>query len=66
MKQPNDQRPGGDTNSRPIWIAVGVAVGSGVGVAIDNIALGVGIGIALGAVGAILSQRGKKSESNDS
>jgi hypothetical protein len=33
-------------------VAIGVAVGSVIGIAIDNLALGIGIGIALGAAGA--------------
>lgn len=41
-------------------IAVGVAIGAGLGVAMDNLAMGVGIGIAIGAgIGYAWSEQGK-------
>jgi hypothetical protein len=39
------------------WIAVGVAVGAGVGVAMKNIPIGVGAGIALGALMGLISRK---------
>jgi hypothetical protein len=50
-----------DVHNRYSWLAVGIAIGSGVGVAVGHIAAGVGLGLAIGAVGAILSKRDKKS-----
>ena len=39
------------------WIAIGVGIVAGAGVALDNIAIGMGVGIALGAaIGVILSR----------
>ncbi len=51
--------PEGRSNKRlGQWIAIGVAVGDGLGVAFDNIAIGVAIGLCLGvAVGAMQSKR---------
>ncbi|MGD2145011.1 MAG: hypothetical protein PVF54_11080 [Anaerolineae bacterium] len=65
MEQRTDRRnTGADVENASSWLAVGVAVGCGVGVALDRIAVGVGLGLALGAIGAILSKRGntRKSE----
>jgi hypothetical protein len=55
----NSRTPRADVDNAYSWLAIGVAVGSGAGVALDRIALGVGLGLALGALGAILSKRGK-------
>lgn len=61
-----DLSPQGDVDNVYSWLAVGVAVGSVVGVATGEIALGVGAGFALGALGAILSKRGKPDEDGES
>lgn len=66
MEQRTDsQRPRADVDNAYSWLAIGVAVGSGVGVALDYIALGVGLGLALGALGAILSKRGERDGSGE-
>jgi hypothetical protein len=58
MEREEDSRmPSADVHNAYSWLAVGVAIGSGVGVAVGHIALGVGLGLALGAVGALLSKR---------
>lgn len=51
------------------WIAVGLAIGAGFGVALGlvfhNLALGIAIGAGLGlSVGAAVDQRGRPAESN--
>jgi len=61
----NKGTPGADVDNAYSWLAIGVAVGSGVGVALDCIALGVGLGLALGALAAILSRRGKTDEPDE-
>lgn len=44
------------------WVPIGVAIGSGIGVAIHNIAAGVGFGIAIGAgIGAMQIRKAKKN-----
>jgi hypothetical protein len=49
----NEQNDPKSNKSMGMWVAIGVAIGAGVGVALDNIALVMGIGIALGvAIGA--------------
>jgi uncharacterized membrane protein len=60
MEQEVDKREprAADVTNAQSWLAVGVAVGSGVGVALGRIALGVGLGLALGAIGAALSRIG--------
>jgi hypothetical protein len=62
-RERDSQMPSADVHNAYSWLAVGVAVGSGVGVAVGHIALGVGVGLALGAVGAILSKRGDNNRS---
>jgi len=54
---PKTQPPG-------FWIAIGVSVGAGFGVAINNIALGVGLGVAFGALIGFLQQRKNKKGPN--
>jgi hypothetical protein len=61
----NSRRPSADVDNAYSWLAVGVAIGSSLGVALDRIALGVGLGLALGALGAILSKRGKIDKSDE-
>jgi hypothetical protein len=57
--------PSADVHNPYSWLAVGVAIGSGVGVAVGHIAAGVGLGLAIGAVGAILSKRDKHDDSGE-
>ena len=40
-----------------LWVAVGIAIGAGLGVALHNIPVWVGVGAALGIVIGILSSR---------
>jgi hypothetical protein len=56
---PESHTSGADVDNVYSWLAIGVAVGSGVGVATGHIALGVGLGLALGALGAVLSKSKK-------
>jgi hypothetical protein len=64
MERDTDERmPSADVHNPYSWLAVGVAVGSGIGVATGHIAVGVGVGLALGAAGAIISKRGKNTSS---
>jgi len=60
QEQPKDQKPKAGLN--PVtWVGAGLAVGAGVGVAMDNIALGVGLGLFIGAIlSLIYSARNKK------
>jgi hypothetical protein len=57
--------PSADVHNPYSWLAVGVAVGSGIGVATGHIALGVGVGLVLGAAGAIISKRGENTGSGE-
>ena len=61
----NSRMPSADVHNPYSWLAVGVAVGSGVGVALGHIAFGVGMGVALGALGAILSKRRNTDKSEE-
>jgi hypothetical protein len=66
MERGRDGRmPTADVHNPYSWLAVGVAIGSGIGVATGHIAVGVGVGLALGAVGAIISKRGENSSSGE-
>ena len=57
-KDPKSNKP--KTLSMGTWMAIGVAVGAGLGVAMDNLPIGVAIGIAIGAgIGAAQDQRNK-------
>lgn len=51
--------PEGKSNKRlGQWIAIGVAIGAGLGVAFDSIPIGVAIGLCFGvAIGALQSRR---------
>ena len=50
----NDQGPSANLGA---WIAIGVGMGTALGVATDNVALGIGMGVAIGsAIGAGLSR----------
>ena len=55
-KQP--KRKSGSTME--FWIAVGLVLGAGMGVAMDNIAAGMGAGIALGVVIGVSANRRNK------
>ncbi|MGD2146507.1 MAG: hypothetical protein PVH41_07440 [Anaerolineae bacterium] len=58
MEQGREGRmPSADVHNPYSWLAVGVAIGSGLGVATGQIAVGVGVGLVIGAVGAIMSKR---------
>jgi F0F1-type ATP synthase membrane subunit c/vacuolar-type H+-ATPase subunit K len=43
--------------SPAVWIALGVAIGCGLGVAVGNLPIGVGLGIAVGGIVALVSRR---------
>lgn len=67
----NDDRNDESTESKqrlaaqlsvPIWLALGVGIGTSLGVAMDNLALGVAIGTTAGvAIGSALSIVGSRS-----
>ena len=51
--------------SLALWIGIGLAVGAGVGVAMQNIGAGVGGGLVLGiAIGVAMQQRSKKNSAS--
>jgi hypothetical protein len=57
QKEPRSDKP--QTQHVAYWISIGLALGAGIGLALDNLAIGVGIGLAIGAaIGA--AQRSKK------
>jgi hypothetical protein len=47
----------GQPLSPGVWIAFGVAIGCGLGVAVGNLPIGVGLGIAVGGIVALMSRR---------
>ncbi len=56
----NDKQPERKSVLRTMvfWIAIGLVIGAGMGVAMDNIGAGMGVGIALGGgIGVVLSRR---------
>ena len=54
----NDQNNKKDVQEAGRFIGIGIALGAGIGVALDNIGLGIAIGIVFGvAIGAIRSRR---------
>jgi hypothetical protein len=57
--------PSADVHNAYSWLAVGIAAGSGIGVAVGHIALGVGLGLAFGALGALLSKRGRNDRPDE-
>jgi hypothetical protein len=62
MEQRMDaHKPGADVMVAQSWLAVGIAVGSGLGVVLGHIALGVGLGLVLGVAGAVVA-RDKNSD----
>ena len=62
QEEPKDQGQKPKAGPHPVtWVGAGLAVGAGVGVAMDNIALGVGLGLFVGAlISLIYSARNKK------
>jgi hypothetical protein len=50
-REPPDRRPAG------VLIAIGVALGAAVGVAMEQLAVGVGVGAALGALATFVVRR---------
>lgn len=66
-EQSNDKklRPGSRIRSFR-WLGIGVALGAGVGVAMDNIPIGAGLGITIGALISIANYMyNKKNQSGD-
>lgn len=58
MKPMNGMQPAG-------WLAIGIALGGGLGAAMDNRAIGIAIGVALGA--ALMAwQTGEQKKNDDS
>jgi F0F1-type ATP synthase membrane subunit c/vacuolar-type H+-ATPase subunit K len=47
---------------RPIYVLpLGIAIGTGIGVALNNLPVGIGVGVALGfAMGGIIQRRSKE------
>ena len=44
-----------------LWLAIGIAMGAGLGIVFHNISLGVAIGLILGtSIGVAMSQKNKK------
>ena len=57
MQEQQNQKEDRRTEFPPYaWVGVGVALGAGIGVAMDNIAIGAGIGVAIGAAMAATQQ----------
>jgi len=55
-KSPLQKRPAS-------WVGIGLAIGAGVGVALDNLALGISIGMLIGAgISLQQSRQGKDDE----
>ena len=51
MRRETNNKTGRLQRKNPgLWLAVGITIGAGVGVALKNIALGVGLGVAFGCV----------------
>lgn len=44
------------------WMGIGLALGAGVGVALDELAIGVGLGMAFGAMMIALNNRKNKQD----
>lgn len=58
----NSEKQKSRTKRSPNMIGVGLALGAGIGVALDNIAVGVAVGLAVGA--ALDSRRKRRSQSD--
>lgn len=66
MERETEKRmPSADVHNAYSWLAVGVAVGSGLGVATGHIPVGIGAGLVLGALGAILAKRGSSDKADE-
>ena len=51
-----------NNNKIGVWIAIGIGLGSAIGVATNNIGLWIGVGVALGAgIGTTLNEKSKKN-----
>ena len=58
-KSPFQKRPAS-------WVGIGLAIGAGVGVALDNLALGISIGMLIGAgISLQQSRQGKDDEQEE-
>jgi hypothetical protein len=44
----NDDPKNGGSKFNPVWLAVGIGVGTAIGVALKNIAVGISVGAAIG------------------
>lgn len=44
------------------WIGIGLALGAGLGVALDELAIGIGLGLAFGAMVTALNNRRNKQD----
>lgn len=48
-------------NQIVLWLSIGIAIGTSLGIVFDNISIGVALGISLGLViGAVASHKNKK------
>lgn len=55
----SEKSPSAGRKFNGVWLALGVAIGTAVGVAIKNLAIGVGVGAVIG-VGLAFALRGKR------
>ena len=53
------------TGTRDKYIGAGLAIGVGIGAAMDNIGVGIAIGIAIGAAMGTAAQKKEDNESED-
>jgi hypothetical protein len=44
------------------WLAIGVSIGTGLGVALDNLGLWLSLGVAIGLLGGFFRPNGKKTD----
>jgi hypothetical protein len=66
LQEQQNQKENRKTEFPPYaWLGVGVALGAGIGVAMDNIAIGAGIGVAIGAAMAATHQLLNKKKSTE-
>jgi hypothetical protein len=56
----NDNPKNDGPKFNPVWLAVGIGVGTAIGVALKNIAVGIGVGAAIGIGLAFAIPGGKK------
>jgi hypothetical protein len=56
-----DSHSGNATNQIVLWLAIGVSIGTALGVAFNNIPIGIALGVMIGtSIGVTLSQKTKK------